>query len=151
MVHILAPVPPRPDVPLFFNLDSPVGKGAGVGDPPDVMLVQFLLRLLGEAPPPRARPPALAAWRAVDVTGRADIATAHAILALQDWAGLPPTGMLNMARGYRQGGVAPEILHLNEAARRAQFDLWPNLDRFPDCPEPLARAVRRALAGTPPA
>jgi hypothetical protein len=150
MVHILAPQPPRPDFPVFFNLDSPVGKGAGLGDPQDVMLVQFLLRLMGEAPPPRAAAEAVDAWRGVPLSGRADIVTAQAILELQDHAGLPPTGRVDPARGHRQGGMVPEIVLLNDAARRAHFDLYPSLDRMPGCPGPLAKAVRRALAGTRP-
>jgi hypothetical protein len=149
MVHILAPQPPRPELPLFFDLDSPVGKGAGPGEPADVLLVQALLRAMAARPPEGAAPELVALWGAVPLSGRADAATASGIAAAQAHWGLPTTGVAEVARGYRHLRMTHLIVRLNDAVRQGWWELYPNLDRLPDCPAPLAQAVRRALAGVP--
>lgn len=147
MVHILAPQPPRPEFPVFFTVDTPVGKGAGLGEPADVMLVQLLLRAMAARPPAGARPEHVALWAVAPLSGAADAATAEAIAAAQAHFGLPRTGVVEVAGGYRRAAMTHAIVLMNDAVRRAWWELFPNLDQLPDCPAALARSLRRALAG----
>jgi len=149
MVHVLAPRPPLPQLPLFFNVDGAVGANAPNSNPTDIMLVQFLIRLIGNTPDG-----ALAAQSAllqrVNPTGTMDQNTIAAIKAVQAAEGKAVDGRVSSAQGYKYNGTYYTIVSLNFSVRgRATFKpTWPNLDRIAGCPGQLAAAVRNALAGT---
>ncbi len=148
MVHILAPQPRLAALPIFFNVDGAVGANAPNANADDVMLVQFLLRLIGDNPSGAASPvtPTL---KKVNPTGKMDQDTIAGITAIQTLAGLTPDGRVSVAKHYQYGTKFYTIVDLNFSIRsRAKFNpTWPNLDKIAGCPGALATAARAALAG----
>jgi hypothetical protein len=48
MVHVLAPRPPVSGVPVFYNVDTSVGRNGQNSSIDDILLVQFFLSLIGK-------------------------------------------------------------------------------------------------------
>src|SRR5262252_6459157 len=125
----------NPAFPVFFNVDTSVGKGGQNSNQDDILLVQFLLQATAEASP--------AAQGAVDgirqraanlpATGVADAATAVCIQAWQEARKqtLSDTiidGRVDPARGihYARDGEWT-IVDLNAVFRKFFPKIWPRL------------------------
>ena len=149
MVHVLAPRPPHANLPVFFNVDAAVGPAPAPNLPEDVMLVQFMIRLIGDNPGGIGTG-ATETFRQVNPTGIMDPQTLAAIKAIQTLEKKPADGRVSTAIGYKYGAVFYTIVDLNFSIRdRAKFfPTWPNLDRIGGCPPMLQMAVRRALIGS---
>lgn len=154
MVHVLAPQPSdRVYLPVFLNIDGAVGESAPNANPQDIAFVQYILRTIGNRP----RGTAIAVGevlRQVHPTGAMDPQTIAAIRALQSTRapGVARDGKVSSARGYTYDGVHTfMIVELNDAMRNRYPDLYPRLDRVPDCPPHVATAIRDAVIGTNPA
>src|SRR5262245_55174669 len=101
------------DLPIFFNIDTSVGKGGQNSSQEDILLVQFLLKATAEATKPIKDDGEAKRQRAlkVPVTGVADEATMDGIHAWQEARkrASPATiidGRVDPARGvfYAKGG-----------------------------------------------
>src|SRR5258708_10661984 len=101
MVHILAPRPAMGTLPIFYNVDVAVGRGAPNSSPSDVLLVQYFLSLIGKNVPPNSK---LSSLAKVPVTGSINPETISAIEVLQVADGAAPDGRVSVANGYRFGG-----------------------------------------------
>lgn len=143
MVHVLAPRPPRAAFPVFYNVDTSVGRGGQNSDPDDIMLVQFYLQLIGKKPTAKT-PPSLAA---VKPTGVIDPITIQAIEDFQRADGIQPDGRVSVAQGYKYGAHYYTISTLNFNVRDRFKTQWPAIDKMPGCPPLLVTAARAALAG----
>ncbi|BCW88880.1 hypothetical protein sos41_20250 [Alphaproteobacteria bacterium SO-S41] len=143
MVHVMAPKPRQPGFPIFFNVDTSVGRGGQNSNPDDVMLVQYFLSLIGKQPSPKT-PPSLAA---VKPTGKIDPITIQAIEDFQRADGIQPDGRVSVAQGYRYGSHYYTIATLGFNVQDRFKMLWPNVDKMPGCPPLLKGAVRTSLAG----
>jgi hypothetical protein len=155
MAHFLAPNPPHPELPVFFNVDGVVGAPPAQNNREDVLLVQFILQVIGLRPPPKISPATVAAARAVQVTGRIDPATITAIRALQEdiRAKLKPQqvvdGRISPAKvGYSYGSAFWTIVHLNNRLQEDDRNSWPRIDKIAGCPAELQQMVIRTLIGT---
>ena len=80
MVHVLAPKPAVPGIPVFFNVDGSVGRNAQNGSMDDILLVQYFLSLIGKNPSPGSK---LGQLADVPVTGRMNPETIAGIEAVQ--------------------------------------------------------------------
>jgi len=135
----------NPAFPVFFNVDTSVGKGGQNSNQDDILLVQFLLQATAEASP--------AAQGAVDgirqraanlpATGVADAATAVCIQAWQEARKqtLSDTiidGRVDPARGihYARDGEWT-IVDLNAVFRKFFPKIWPRLQDHPKFPAQL--------------
>lgn len=156
MAHLLAPQPPLPELPVFFNVDGVVGAPQAQNKREDVLLVQFAFKLIADSPfpgtPPRS-PALLAAAKAVQVTGTIDAATINAIrVRQQDNKKINPAtvvdGRVSPAKGGYRYGAAWTIALLNDAIQDRHVDIWPRIDKIPGCPEELKQMVIRTVAGT---
>ncbi len=146
MVHVLAPRPSQHDIPVFLNIDAPVGRGQP-NKPEDVLLVQFLMRKIGENPPGYVTPASAQTLKKVQPTGKVDQATLDGIAAVEKSAKMNDA-KVSVAQGYGFGGSqAYVIVKLNAAVKAAYRNVFPNIDQLPGCPGPLATAVRRAFTG----
>ncbi len=148
MVHVLGPRPPHANLPIFFNVDSAIGPPPAPNLPDDVMLVQFMIRLIGDNPGGMGAS-ATETFRQVTPTGIMDPQTLAAIKAIQTLEKKQPDGRVSTAQGYRYGAVFYTIVDLNFSIRdRVKFyATWPNLDKVAGCPPVLQQAIRRALVG----
>ncbi len=145
MVHVLAPKPAIPALPIFFNVDVAVGRNAPNTSTDDILLVQYFLSLIGKHPRPGSTLTSLAA---IPVTGRMNPETIAGLEAVQTLAGVTPDGRASVAKGYKFGANFYTIVNLNFSVRTRFRAQWPNLEEMPDCPQHLNFAGRRALAGT---
>jgi hypothetical protein len=151
-MHVKAPEPPDPKLPIFFNVTASVGNQAANANRDDILLVQFLLRAIAEAIP--ATLPGGQGRRdrmlKVPLSGVIDPATIDGIRAWQEGAKeqFPATvvdGRVSSARAYLYGGAMWTIVHMN-AAFRAHFPtIWPRLQDHPRCPAPLRLRVPQVL------
>lgn len=136
------------NLPVFFNVGSPVGRGcANVQE--DVELVTFLLKQLGT-------------MAFVDPTGKAKIAAmkqgvADAALGqCIDWVetrfDCRPDGHISVAAAnttYVQNGPqAFMICRLNYLVGQANPAAWPRLDKLPGAPGSMTALVARELLCT---
>jgi len=160
MVHIAAPplASRQPTLPIFYNLDASVGAGGENSRPDDIMLVQFMLKKIGERSNVSTQTGADASGlRNTMVTGAVDANTIDAIMTFQqivagrDASGIAVDGRINTAKGgaYGFGNLLYSIVHLNATFKRRYWDDYLLIDRFPDCPGILATGVKRALLGSP--
>ncbi len=129
MAHLLAPHPPNPDLPVFFNVDAQVGAPPAPNKREDVLLVQFAFKVNSDNAT-KASPRLLAAAKAVKVTGIADQETITAIRVLQEelgeghgcrWTGEPREGRLQLRRrnvDHRH----PEQQHAGKLCRHLAAD-----------------------------
>jgi hypothetical protein len=56
MAHLLAPQPSHPSMPVFFNVDGVVGAAPAQNEREDVLLVQFILRVIAKSPDAMTEP-----------------------------------------------------------------------------------------------
>lgn len=147
----MAPQPPAPHLPVFFNVDGVVGAAPAENRREDVLLVQFFFSVIARAV---SEPAAKAVLGAVKVTGVIDPATIAAIKELQtrykqNSPGAVVDGRVSPARaGYSYGGGHWAITRLNDNVQNDQFDHWPRIDKIPGCPAELRAMVVRVLVGT---
>ncbi|HSM59939.1 MAG TPA: hypothetical protein VK849_04035 [Longimicrobiales bacterium] len=154
MAHLLAPQPPHPELPVFFNVDGVVGAPPADNRREDVMLVQFALEMIADSPLRENMDPALvAAAREVRVTGSIDAETVNAIQAFQlatRRAFDPATvvdGRVSPARGGYSYGSTWTIARLNESVQHRNRGIGPRIDRIPGCPGELQQMVARTVVG----
>ncbi|MBI4523687.1 MAG: hypothetical protein HY695_07740 [Deltaproteobacteria bacterium] len=152
MVHILAPKPAEPTLPVFFNLDGVVGAPPAENRLEDVLFVQFCFRFAADHPGPSMRPETLAAFRAVQANGVCDAATINAIRLTQERIkrhspGTVVDGRVSPARGYSFGGALWTIVHYNNVLQEQTRTEWPRIDKLSGCPPALVQAVIRELVG----
>ena len=145
MVHVLAPKPVEMRLPVFFNVDSSVGRNAANTSAEDIMLVQFFLSLVGKKP--EAGSLDLSPLAKIPVTGRINPETMSSIELFQRAAGASVDGRVSVAKSYRHGATAFTIVNLNFNVKRRFFQQWPNIEEMPGCPGILNLACRRALVG----
>jgi hypothetical protein len=153
MAHLVALQPPDPELPVFFNVDAPVGAPPAQNKREDVLLVQFAFKVNADTAGPKAPPSLIAAAKAVRVTGMIDQETITAIRVLQEELkkGRKETvvdGRVSPARGaYGFGGALWVIVVLNNSLQNSFVDIWPRIDKIPGCPAELKQMVIRQVAG----
>jgi hypothetical protein len=148
-MHVLAPRPSNPQLPLYFNVDTSVGQGGANSSREDILLVQFLLRKVGDASP-EVPPHRREVMRNVDPTGVCDADTIAGIRAAQEVMRerFPSTvvdGKVSTARTYEYGRGVYTIVSLQVTLRRKFPKEWPRLDEFADCPPELKTRVPKIL------
>lgn len=145
-MHVMAPQPADPKLPIFFNVDESVGR-QGANHPEDVLLVQFMLRTVAEMTPSQSPQGESRRQRIlqIPVTGFCDEATIDGIRAWQEArketiSGTVVDGRVSPARGYFYGGVGEwTIVDVNVFFRKLFSNVWPRLQDVPGCP-PLLQA-----------
>jgi hypothetical protein len=153
MAHLLAPKPPNPTLPVYFNVDAVVGAQPAENRTEDVLLVQFAFHVLASSTMAQTPPEVMAAARNVSMTGTCDQATIDAIRAYQTaMRGFRPgqvaDGRVSPSRGGYSYGEIWIIVQLNESMQGRHIDLWPRIDRIPGCPQALREMVIRQVVGT---
>lgn len=154
MVHVMAPRPSNPRIPVFFNIDSHVGPGKP-NKADDVRLVQFCFKVLGTSTL-GSIPPALKSQMAsVRTDGTCDSQTCSTILEFQKWIkssnpGTVADGIVSPSQGQSEYGSGRyTIVELNGSVKKRFPEKWPMLGQIPHCTAPLAAAARVALVGDP--
>jgi hypothetical protein len=151
LAQLMAPQPPRIDLPVFFNVDGVVGTAPATNNREDVLLVQFFLKTIGDLPN-GTDPAVVAACKLVKVTGTIDPQTIAAITAAQQSRKKqnPATvvdGRVSPAKGGYSYGAFWTIAQLNHGTRRRHKEVWPRIDKIPGCPDELKAMVTRTVAG----
>ena len=150
-MHVLAPQPPNLEIPIFFNVNSSVGRGGANSNIEDILLVQFLIRKVGETASARVSADKKARMLKVQTTGTCGEDTIDGIKATQEHIrqGKPGTvvdGRVSPARGYDYGGGGSWIIvFLNMQMRLAFPRIWPRLQDFADCPPQLKAKFQEVL------
>jgi len=151
-MHVLAPHPPAALLPIFLNVDHRVGQ-IGAAPAEDVLLVQFMLRKIGEN---IGQLPAFWApiFLKVPVDGHVDSNTVEAIKTFQRGPLSNPgppdfvvDGVVSPAHGYNFGNHPYTIYDLNLQLGLRFPDVYPRIDKIPGCPGVLSLAVRKAFLG----
>lgn len=145
MVHVLAPKPAVSGIPVFFNVDSSVGRNGQNSSMDDILLVQYFLSLIGKNPTPGSK---LGHLADVPVTGTVNPQTIAGIEAIQVANGASADGRVSVAKGYKFGSSFFTIVSLNFNVKGRFRAQWPNIEEMPACPPLLNMACRRALSGT---
>ncbi len=153
MAHLMAPQPSAPELPVFFNVDGVVGAAPATNSREDVLLVQFLLKIIGDSPQADSDPAAVAAGKLVKMTGVIDPPTIAAITTSQQSAkkknpGVVVDGRVSPAKGGYSYGATWTIVRLNKSAQKRHKVAWPRIDKISGCPEELKAMVVRTLIGT---
>ena len=151
-MHILAPRPPNPELPIFFNVDGVVGESPSRNLVEDVLFVQFVFRFVADHPVHVTTPGLLQILNAVQPSGQIDDETIAAIRATQEafrsrTPGVIVDGRVSPAHGYIYGGAAWTIVDYNNILQEQCKDVWPRLDKLQGCPSLLAAAVVRTVVG----
>jgi hypothetical protein len=147
-MHIVAPRPSNPELPVFFNVDGVVGAAPAANHSEDVLFVQFCFKGSG-SPVPELVP----VFQAVQLTGTMDPATLNAIRVTQERfrrnePSVVVDGRVSPARGgYSYGGANWTIVQYNNILQDRHKDVWPRIDKIAGCPPSLAAAVIRVLVG----
>jgi hypothetical protein len=141
-MHVMAPRPSDPQVPTFFNVDTSVGERGSNSSVEDILLVQFLIRKVGQTAGPTLPPDRRERMLNVAPTGTCDRETIDGIRAVQETMRErhPATivdGKVSPARGYQYGAAAWTIVSLNVTVRRHNLKVWPRLHELSDCPSLL--------------
>jgi hypothetical protein len=154
MANLVAPLQANPELPVFFNVDGVVGAAPAANNREDVMLVQFILKSIGEKPQDQMTPDEKAVFQAVNVTGVCDAATINAIKLVQRKKhsvnpGIVVDGRVSPARGgsYSYGGGVWTIAIINDLMQDKNTDVWPRIDLMPGCPPEVRSMVKRACVG----
>jgi hypothetical protein len=145
MVHVLAPRPPVSGVPVFYNVDTSVGRNGQNSSVDDILLVQFFLSLIGKNPSAGST---LGPLADVPVTGRMNPETIRGIELVQTANRSTVDGRVSVARGYKFGANFYTVVSLNFNIKERFRSQWPNVEEMPGCPALLNLACRRALGGT---
>jgi hypothetical protein len=150
-MHVLAPQPADPKLPLFFNVDESVGN-MGVNNPEDVLLVQFMMRTVAEMTPAQNAEGASRRERMLlmPVSDYCDEATMDGIRAWQEGRkdtipGTVVDGRVSPARGYFYGGGEWTIVDVNVFFRKLFPNVWPRLQDVPNCPPALQARAPQVL------
>jgi len=152
-MHIATTRPMISNLPIFFNVDTSVGKSGQNSSKEDILLVQFLLKATAEVAPNGKGDGEASRQRAlkVPVTGVADDLTMDGIHAWQEARkrSLPATiidGRVDPARGvfYAKGGEWT-IVDLNGIFRTLFPNIWPRLQDHPKCPAILKRRFAQVM------
>jgi hypothetical protein len=142
----------HPNLPFFFNLSTPVGRGYRNARPDDVALVQLCFVSLAQRPSAPANP----AWSKVRVTGQTDDAT---LAAIDEWqvnrrakfgGAFEADGIVSVVRtenGLYAANTPYDIVQLNLGLLVGMPSVWPRIDKDPRCNAVLGAAVRQALSG----
>src|ERR1035437_7625361 len=151
-MHVVAPQPQDPKLPIFFNVDTSVGDKGANSSAEDILLVQFLIRQIAEEVP--SSQPGGESRRQrmlkVPMSGSCDGATIDGIRAWQEARkvrapGPVVAGLVSQARGYFYGPGEWTIVDLNAIFRQAFKEIWPRLDKRPSCPGLLRLRVIQVL------
>jgi hypothetical protein len=145
MVHVLAPRPPLSGIPVFYNVDTSVGRNGHNSSFDDILLVQYFLSLIGKNPSPGSTLRSLAD---IPVTGRMNPETIKGIELVQTANHATVDGRVSVAQGYKYGANFYTIVSLNFNVKERFKSEWPNIEEMPACPVLLNLACRRALSGT---
>lgn len=147
----MAPQPSFEGLPVFFNVNGVVGAPPAQNAREDVLLVQFLFRVIGRNV---ADPAAKAVLNAVQVTGVIDAPTIAAIKDIQtrhkkNNPGAIVDGRMSPAKGgYSYGAAEWAVVRLNENVQNSHLDIWPRIDKLDGCPAELTAMVIRTVVGT---
>lgn len=150
-MQLFTPHPPRPELPIFFNVDSSVGQGGDNSNRDDILLVQFLIRKAGETASPTLSAERKARMLKVQATGIIDDDTIDGIRATQEHIRQSKPGTIvdarvSPARGYDYGGGGSWIImFLNLQMRIAFPRVWPRLQDLGDCPAELKPRLQQVL------
>jgi len=145
MVHVLAPRPSLSGIPMFYNVDSSVGRNGNNSSFDDILMVQYFMSLIGKNPSPGSK---LGALADVPVTGRMNPETIKGIELVQAANGASVDGRVSVAQGYKYGAHFFTIVSLNFNVKERFKPQWPNIEEMPACPPLLNMACRRALVGS---
>lgn len=150
-MHVMAPQPAVQGCPIFFNVDSSVGNNGMNSNRTDILLVQFLVRKLGQIAtniPTDKR----ARMAKVVVDGLSGPNTIDGIRAVQELMrdtkapGTVVDGRISSARGYTYASSTGwTIVNLNAALRSRSQSIWPRLHDLPDCPGELKSEFQKCL------
>jgi hypothetical protein len=139
-MHVLAPRPAKPVLPVFLNVDGVVGAAPAQNKLEDVLLVQFYLKFLADHSD-QVSSEVIAALRAVQVTGHCDAATIKAIRVTQERfkrraPGTVVDGRVSPAGDYGYGGGVGvwTIVQFNNIVQENTKEVWPRIDKLRDCP-----------------
>ena len=147
MAQFFFPATRSRDLPGFYNVDAVVGSPPAANMSEDVLLVQFLLRLRKFGRQNQD------IYAAVPLTGSIDSNTNVAITTFQErvknsYAGSSVDGRISPAKSLFFGSRgAFTIAALNELTQRKFYEVWPRLDRMPECPGVIRQMVIRTLVG----
>lgn len=146
------------DLPLFFNVDAPVGNPPAANRELDVLLLQFFMELMAKYPLSYATAEERSATKAVRKTGQCDAATVSAIVAIQKRQvgiqagrgnyGKIVDGRVSPARGYRYGRFQFTIITINESVQNKHREVWPRIDKIPGFPQKLKPMMIEQVIGT---
>lgn len=152
MIYLLAPRPPKSNLPVIFNIGGPVGV-SGMNDGEDVMYIKWLLKTYAIASPAMQ-----AAQRDkmmnLAVDGTCCTATRESIVNYQRLRGeshntFNPEGRIGPASTTASSWDSSQsIISLTYTARNLNKDKWPMLGQLAHCPPMLAAAARRAIVGS---
>jgi hypothetical protein len=148
----MAPQPPAPQLPVFFNVDSVVGAAPAQNLREDVLLVQFCLRVIGLTPKETTDLLVAAACKLVQTTGVIDPQTIAAIKAVQlSTKKRDPSVVVDSrvspAKGGYTYGAWWTIAYLNGSVQNRNKSVWPRIDKIQGCPVELLAMLRRVLVG----
>lgn len=154
MAHLLAPLETNAELPVFFNVNGVVGASPAENRREDVLLVQFLFKMIADRPPVNMTPEQRSIMGAVKVTGHCDAATIDAIRLVQTRKktanpGIVVDGRVSSAKGgySYSGNAAWTIAIINDLAQDNNTDVWPRIDMAAGCPQELKDMVKRQVVG----
>jgi hypothetical protein len=149
MAYLFAPRPSFEQLPIFYNVEAPVGAAPAANNREDVLLVQFILSFISKSPAATYTPEMIAACRAVQFTGIVDQATIKAIREYQKLSpGWTVDGRVSPANGYSYGAnIMFTIVGLNNSLQNRTIDVWPRIDKIPGCPQELIDMTKRTVVG----
>ncbi len=132
-----------------WNVDCSVGKGGTNSLPTDVSYIQWYYTLAARHP--LTTPDRKIIYQRVKVTGTCrgtdDDPLVAAILAHQRALNHPEVdGKISVAHGSGKiGASAFFVLRLGARLANMYPNAWPRLDLIPECPGPVALAVRQSI------
>jgi hypothetical protein len=142
------------DIPFFFNLSRPVGKGYPNAPIDDVSFVQFCFAALASSSAVPTPADLKAVWTKINVTGITDSATQAGIDAWQadrrkrfgalfevdGIVSVAPDGVIDYAKNTPYA-----IVQLNWILMMATPSIWPRLDKHTLATAQLQTAIRAAI------
>ncbi|MGH8515818.1 MAG: hypothetical protein ACREUE_00020 [Panacagrimonas sp.] len=152
MIYLLAPRPPRANLPVIFNIGGTVGA-SGANDSEDVMYVKWLLKTYAIASPAM---PAAPRDKMLNLTvdGNCCTRTRESIVDYQRMRGEPhstfnPEGKVSPASTTVSNweSSTQTLISLTYVARNLYKDKWPMLVQMANCSPQLAAAARRSIVG----
>lgn len=154
-MHIMAPKPADPKIPIFFNVDGSVGHMGENSSTEDILLVQYFLHTVASLTPSSSAAGEARRLRilATPVTGFCDEATIDGIRAWQEgrkttMPGTVVDGKVSHARAYFYGAAGFwTIVDLNLMFKKLFPNVWPRIQDAPECPALLQAAAAKALYG----